>query len=294
MKYLQILDGNLCSTNIESCCSDYGIATYIYIIKNALNIIHMIVPIILIVMVTIQLTKLLMHPDDPNNKEKKSLYNKVFAAVAIFFMPTTVNVVLGILPTPISLSGCWQAADDIVTIMKEEEAYQEEQNYSQVKEYDEDSSVGLKSDTVSTKKKKSSSKKNSSSNKSSSKNSDSVTDERDKIVKYAKKFLGNKYIYGGTSLTNGTDCSGFTMRVYEHFGYNLPRTSGEQSKVGTKVSLKNIKKGDLLFYNHGGRIGHVSMYIGNGKVIHASNPSSGIKISSVNYRTPTVIRRIIK
>ena len=124
---------------------------------------------------------------------------------------------------------------------------------------------------------------------------DSLDSKRQKVIDYAKKFLGNPYVYGGTSLTHGTDCSGFTMGVYKHFGYNLPRTSGSQSSYGKKVSsLSNAKPGDLLFYSNGTRINHVALYMGNNKVIHASNPKDGIKTTSpANYRTIAKIRRVI-
>ncbi len=124
---------------------------------------------------------------------------------------------------------------------------------------------------------------------------DSLDSKRQKVIDYAKKFLGNPYVYGGTSLTHGTDCSGFTMGVYKHFGYNLPRTSGSQSGYGKKVSnLSNAKPGDLLFYSNGTRINHVALYMGNNKVIHASNPKDGIKTTSpANYRTIAKIRRVI-
>lgn len=113
------------------------------------------------------------------------------------------------------------------------------------------------------------------------------------IAKYAKKFLGNPYKYGGTSLTNGADCSGFTQSIYKEFGYSIPRTSLEQSEYGTKVSASSIKQGDLVFYQSGKTVGHVALYIGNGEVIHASNEKDGIKISKMNYRTPYCIRRIV-
>ena len=119
--------------------------------------------------------------------------------------------------------------------------------------------------------------------------------KRQEVVNFALQFEGNPYVYGGTSLTQGTDCSGFTMGVYKHFGYNLPRTSGSQSSYGKKVSsLSNAKPGDLLFYSNGTRINHVALYMGNNKVIHASNPKDGIKTTSpANYRTIAKIRRVI-
>ena len=118
---------------------------------------------------------------------------------------------------------------------------------------------------------------------------------RNAVVAYALQFVGNPYVYGGSSLTNGTDCSGFTMSVYAKFGYSLPHQSGSQSGCGTRVSLDSLLPGDLLFYSNGGSgIGHVALYIGGGQVVHASTPSTGIKISSVNYRTPICAVRIIE
>lgn len=117
---------------------------------------------------------------------------------------------------------------------------------------------------------------------------------RNAVVAYALQYVGNPYVYGGSSLTNGTDCSGFTMSVYANFGYGLPHSSASQSGCGTRVSLDSLLPGDLLFYTNGGSsIGHVALYIGNGQVVHASTPSTGIKISSANYRTPLCAVRII-
>lgn len=115
-----------------------------------------------------------------------------------------------------------------------------------------------------------------------------------KVSVYAQKFVGNRYVWGGTSLTHGTDCSGFTMSVYKKFGYHIPRTSRAQSRYGKKVSFSNLLPGDLIFYTHGtGRVNHVAMYIGKGKVVHASNPKTGIKISRYNYSRPKCARRIV-
>lgn len=109
------------------------------------------------------------------------------------------------------------------------------------------------------------------------------------IADYAMKFIGNPYVYGGTSLTNGTDCSGFVQSVYKHFGISLPRTSGEQGKSGRAVDgLSNAKPGDLIWYS-----GHIGIYIGNGKIVHASNPKNGIITSDATYRTILGIRRIV-
>lgn len=122
---------------------------------------------------------------------------------------------------------------------------------------------------------------------------DGVSSTAVDLIEYAKQFLGNPYVWGGTSLTNGTDCSGFTMRIFEHFGYSLSRTSAAQANNGTRVSLSEIQPGDLLFYYHGSRIGHVAIYIGNGQIIHASTERTGIIISNAFYTTPACAARII-
>lgn len=108
------------------------------------------------------------------------------------------------------------------------------------------------------------------------------------VVDYARQFLGNPYVYGGNSLTNGTDCSGFVKGVYAAFGINLPRTSSEQRSVGYAVSLSEIKPGDIVCYS-----GHVGIYAGNNTLIHASNEKTGITLTSpVTYRSVLAVRRI--
>ena len=106
------------------------------------------------------------------------------------------------------------------------------------------------------------------------------------IANYAVQFVGNPYVYGGTSLTNGADCSGFTQSVFKQFGISLPRTSGQQAKAGAGVSYLEAQAGDLICYS-----GHVGIYIGNGKIVHASSAKTGIKISSATYRTILAVRR---
>lgn len=113
---------------------------------------------------------------------------------------------------------------------------------------------------------------------------------RQSVVNYALQFVGNPYVYGGTSLTNGTDCSGFTQSVLANFGISISRTAASRSGGGTAVDMSNLQPGDLLFYDNGSGIGHVSMYIGNGQVVHASNEQTGIIVSNVDYRTACAAR----
>ncbi len=120
-----------------------------------------------------------------------------------------------------------------------------------------------------------------------------VSNTRIDLCQYAKQFVGNPYVWGGTSLTKGADCSGFVQSVFKKFGVSLPRTSREQAGVGTKISLADAKPGDLIFYAKGGTINHVALYIGDGQVVHASNPRTGIRISNATYRSPATIRRVL-
>lgn len=114
--------------------------------------------------------------------------------------------------------------------------------------------------------------------------------KREAVVDYALQFLGNPYVWGGTSLTNGTDCSGFTMSVYAHFGYSLPHYDASQRSCGTAVdSLADALPGDLICYN-----GHVAIYMGGGRIVHASNPRTGITTGNASYRQIVAIRRIIQ
>ena len=136
--------------------------------------------------------------------------------------------------------------------------------------------------------------------KSSSKSSSSSSSEKSysapsgsngqAVVNYASQFVGNPYVYGGSSLTNGTDCSGFTRGVYKKFGKRLPHSSSAQRRYGKKVKggIKNAQEGDLICYS-----GHVAIYCGGNTIVHASNPSDGIKYTSpANYKSIIAVRRI--
>lgn len=116
----------------------------------------------------------------------------------------------------------------------------------------------------------------------------SSDEARGEVLQYAKKFLGNPYVWGGTSLTNGCDCSGFAQQIFANFGYILPRTSRQQAKAGTRIPVQEAKPGDLLFYQReSGFIYHVMIYLGDGKVIHAGSEATGILISDFNYEKST-------
>ena len=115
------------------------------------------------------------------------------------------------------------------------------------------------------------------------------------IANFALNFVGNPYVWGGTSLTRGCDCSGFAMSVYANFGIGLNRTSRAQAGNGYAVGMNELQPGDLVFYAANGRsISHVAIYIGGGRVVHASTPRTGIIVSSVYHQSPYCARRIVK
>ncbi|MBD5505897.1 MAG: SH3 domain-containing protein [Lachnospiraceae bacterium] len=120
-----------------------------------------------------------------------------------------------------------------------------------------------------------------------------VSDIRVDICQYAKEFLGNPYVWGGTSLTKGADCSGFVLSVFKKYGVSLPHSSVAQANCGTTIKVSEAKPGDLIFYGNGKSINHVAICIGNGQVIHASSPKTGIKISNISYRSPIKAVRIL-
>ena len=156
-------------------------------------------------------------------------------------------------------------------------------------QYDEYGNVIDSENTVDPSEYQSSSESSSSDSSSSSSSSSSGSGSGSSVVNYATQFVGNPYVWGGTSLTSGADCSGFVQSVYANFGVSLPRTSYEQQNAGTEVSYADAQPGDLICYG-----GHVAIYMGNGQIVHASNAKDGIKISNnAAYRTITSVRRLV-
>ncbi|MCR4691392.1 MAG: C40 family peptidase [Lachnospiraceae bacterium] len=121
-----------------------------------------------------------------------------------------------------------------------------------------------------------------------------VSDVRMDLCEYAKQFVGNPYVWGGESLTNGCDCSGYVLSIYKKYGITLPHSSRAQVNCGTRISLAEAKPGDLVFYAKGKRINHVGIYIGGGQIVNASSPKTGIRIANVYYRTPVAVTRILQ
>jgi cell wall-associated NlpC family hydrolase len=113
------------------------------------------------------------------------------------------------------------------------------------------------------------------------------------LINYAYQFLGNPYVYGGNSLTNGIDCSGFVQQIFAAYGYSMPRTSLAYAGVGTTISYSEAKPGDILVYKYADGSGHVAIYIGDGQIIHASTPATGICIGNATFTTPYSVQRVL-
>jgi len=120
-----------------------------------------------------------------------------------------------------------------------------------------------------------------------------VSDVRVDLINNATQYVGNPYVWGGTSLTNGADCSGFVMSIYAQYGISLPHSSRAQASYGTRISASEAQPGDLFFYGSGKSISHVAIYIGNGQIVHASSKKTGIKISNAFYRNPICVTRLL-
>ena len=285
MKYIQILE-TTCSTDVSSCCSDYGIAMYLYIMKNALTIIQIVIPILLLVMATIQMIKMMASPDD--KKSPKALLNKFIAALVVFFIPLIVNVVLSIIPDSFELSACWKSAEGIAKTMNSNVKYDVISKKDKRKKVIDISKYKISdSDLEKLTKNKEESENNSNSNNSTAGTTTSVTSPSNgqKIVDYALNFVGNPYVSGGTSLTSGCDCSGFVYSILKDLKlYNGNRiVSDDWANQGKKVKggLKNAQAGDVVVYS-----GHVGIYDGNGKLIESKGEKWGI----TNDRSPKKVK----
>ena len=280
MKYVQILE-TTCSTDVSSCCSDYGIAMYLYIMKNALTIIQLVIPIILLVMATIQLIKMMVSPND--KKLPKSLLNKFLAALIVFFIPLILNLVLSILPDSFELSACWESAEGIAKTMNSKEKYEVIKKDDKRKKVIDSSKYKISKKDLNSLTRKEDTGTSGSTSASSSSSSDGQ-----KIVSYALNFVGNPYVWGGGSLTSGCDCSHFVYLVLKDVGaYNGSyTTSSNWNNLGQKVEggLANAQAGDVIVYK-----GHVGIYDGKKNLIEAKGRAYGI----TNDRTPQSVKHTL-
>lgn len=273
-----------CSTTLGTCCNDYALAGLLSIVRSGMDIVQILVPIILIVSGTVSFIQLMIKPDDEKGALKKALANKFISAVIVFLLPFIINMTLDITSqsyTTFNVASCWTAAQ---TVAIKTAASQSDTKISSTtsdkKALNED--LGKLNVNV-----VDNSTKTSTSNGSAKGNA---------IVAYAKKFLGQAYVWGGS--WNGeipytpTDCSGFVQGLFRHFGISIPRDTDGQWKATDTYTLVpdgQQKAGDLVMFE-----GHVAMITGNGnEIIHDSNSRDGVKISSdFHYRTIKGIMRI--
>jgi len=255
MSYLQILD---CNQTLANCCSDYGIVNILSILKTILDLVQLFVPIILIIALAIQFTKMMINPDD--KKSPKKLLNMFLSAVFCFFLPIIVDVVLGLLDG-YSLGACWQTATTTKRLLdfNSQSAYRTTSSKTTTSILTDFNGYDP-------------------GNEPASGNGSAMGSA---IVTYAKSFVGQKYVYGGSwngeVPYTGTDCSGFVQGVFKHFGFKLTRTTSSQwndTSTYTLVNPNDIRAGDIINY-----AGHTGILTGNGKeVIHAKGIRYGIVI----------------
>lgn len=277
-------------------CNDYVLASILTIIRRALNLLQIVAPILLILAATIQFVKLVLNPDD-DKKSMKKIYNSFFSALIIFFIPMVINLTMNIINEygdvgvedgenthSLNIAVCWKEAKRTQNVM---DSVRENggSSSSTISKERADKRSKLGSTSYSESKPAHNSDKGSSSASSSNRNT-----KGDQVIAYARQFLGNPYVWGGESLTNGADCSGFVKAVYAHFGVDLPHNDAAQAQMGTAVNgIENARAGDIIRYD-----GHVALFMGDGmQIIHASNRRTGITTNDrADYRPILAIRRI--
>lgn len=271
MSFFQILT---CNNTLGTCCRDYGLVNILNVIHTVFSFIQIIVPILLLVMILFQFTNLVINPDLKNGLKKAT--NKFIAAVVIFLLPVFVDVLLGILPVSKSfqVASCWKSAKSSAEVLGSKRAV-----YINPKTGKKKVNVLINPNEY----KPGIDKKESGEDRKFS-----GTARGKEIVNYAKSFVGQRYVYGGSwngeVPYTGTDCSGFVQGVFKHFGINLTRTTDTQWADTSSYKLVKppqiIKAGDLVMYN-----GHVAILTGNGnEIVHAMSTDSGIVISP-DYKT---------
>ncbi len=270
MSYFQLLS---CNETLGTCCNDYGIIPILDIIRKVFDIFQIIVPILLIIGSTIQFVKLLTNPDEKGGTKK--IINRLLAAVICFFLPTIVDVVMGLMGSneTFQVAACWDQAKLSNEIIRTQSATYIDKNNVKDK-----TSFLINPDEYET-----------------GTPPEEITETGNgqstllgaEIVVYAKRFIGKQYIYGGSwngeEPYTGTDCSGFVQGVFKHFGINLQRTTSSQwndKSSYTLVSPTDIRAGDLVMYD-----GHVGILTGIGtEVVHAKGSKWGIVLDE-DYRT---------
>lgn len=270
MQYIQILT---CNDALGTCCTDYGLAVILDVVRKFFNILQLIAPILLIIGATIQLIKLMSDPDEKGSTKK--ILNRVMAALFVFLLPVIVDVSLSTISqtSTFKLADCWAHAKISSEIAQSNKSTYIDPNSDKPKTsflidpkaYETGTPPSSPTDTGN--------------------GTSTVTGTQ--IVAYAKQFVGKPYVWGGTwngeLPYTGTDCSGFVKGVFAHFGITLPRTTSTQWAAKTKyqlVSPTDVRAGDLIMYD-----GHVGILTGNGtEIIHAKGSKWGVVIDK-DYRT---------
>lgn len=254
MRYVQILD---CSSVLGTCCSDYGLVNILDIIRQALEFIQLVAPIVLIVALAIQFTQMLVSPDD--KKGMKKLTNKFIAIIVCFLLPTAVNVLIGLMPQTetFQLSACWKTAEASREVMNSQKStyIKSPKNSYSILTNPAEYALGNKNPGGS--------------------GNGSATGKA--IVELAKTFVGNRYCWGGKDPNTCADCSGFVSYIFAQFGISLISQTDAmwgQTDMYDVVGANEIQAGDVVMYN-----GHVGILTGNGnEIVHAKSTNAGIVI----------------
>ena len=272
MNYIQILD---CSDTLGNCCNSYVLANILNITQNIFSLIQLIVPILLIITGTVQFVQLTINPEMKGGFRK--VLNKLIAAFIIFFLPVLVDAVVNLAPNSISVASCWEEASNIVL---------DNSDYRYIEGLDDDKSSKRSAIVVDPKKfDRGKPSSNSGSNSSNNPNA--------KVAAYAKQFVGKPYRLGGfwngSERYTATDCCGFVVGAYRHFGVNFSapcKNLWNNTAIAERVSENNIRAGDIVYYDKKGKYYHFAILTGNGEeIVHASNERDGVKLSSTyKYR----------
>ena len=279
---MYILD--TCSNILGTCCTSPGIVPLLSITRKIIDFIQLIIPILLIVYATIELTKLVVNPEEKNGLKKVT--NKFLAAAIVFFIPVIINALMAMMPNSFSISSCWTQANQSSEILKASSV-----KYVNPSKIEKNKIISNQNDYD----KGDARKEENNSTSSQTTSQGSATGKS--IVEYAYEFKGGTYKFGGSwngehPYTN-TDCSGFVGGVYKHFGYHMPRSTRDMQKYFPshfkRVNENEVQAGDVVLY-----YGHVALATGNGyEIIHNTRPR--IKVSKdFRYRQISGIYRIVE
>ena len=296
MNYFQILS---CNQVVGTCCTDYGIVAVLDITRKIFDLIQMIVPIILILMATIQFVQLSINPELKDGFRR--VLNKIVAAFIIFLLPVLMDAVLGLVPGDVQVSACWKAAKETAAIANNTTpryiAADDEDDMPTVNNSSNDTVI-VKPKLVEEKVNSGETNKNSNSNNKSSNNnskSNSEYNPNQKVVDYAMQFIGGKYNYDGH--WNGekpytpTNCVRFIKGAYKHFGLELSGASHTivNDKHVHKISEKDIRAGDIVVYE----VRHSAMIVGDGKKIIHDTSKDGVAVyKNYNYKKVKYFLRV--